>query len=320
MIRILIACKSLAKLLSFGLICCFMSHHDEPIICPNCGFHAAENYCARCGQETHLHKETFWGLVMHFIGHYFHYDSKFWMTLKALWFSPGKLTTAYWNKQRMRFLPPISLYIFISAVYFITYYSVQHHKDDIEYKVTTNGVIKDKEFKDASALVDSLEFQEQLIDSAAQAGLISPFFSKKLHKIADEYGSFSEFKDEQFDHQYPKIFFLMIPALALILKLLFVRRNTVLFLHHAIFAIHFHCLWFSVFFINAIAPLGFVFGKLLTFCLYVCAFVYLVIALRNVYGISKRRAVAFAAVTSTLYLIVFSLAFAALLLLLIVSA
>src|ERR1700743_3096572 len=67
---------------------------------------------------------------MHFLGHYFHYDSKFLQTMKALWFSPGKLTIAYWNKQRMRYISPVSLYIFISAVYFLISFSMP--KENIE--------------------------------------------------------------------------------------------------------------------------------------------------------------------------------------------
>src|ERR1044072_8511954 len=117
-----------------------MSHHNQEIICPNCGFKASHNYCAQCGQETHLHKDTFWGLVMHFIGHYFHYDSKFWKTVKALLTKPGKLTVAYWNKQRMRYIPPVSLYIFLSAVFFlILYLTGASHK--ALYKDAKNDVI-----------------------------------------------------------------------------------------------------------------------------------------------------------------------------------
>ncbi|RYY20354.1 MAG: DUF3667 domain-containing protein, partial [Chitinophagaceae bacterium] len=93
--------------------------HPESITCPNCGFQAERNFCAECGQATHLHKETFVGLVLHFIAHYFHFESKFWVTVKHLISRPGSLTLAYINKKRASFIPPISLYIFISAVFFL---------------------------------------------------------------------------------------------------------------------------------------------------------------------------------------------------------
>ena len=91
-------------------------NHNEEKRCPNCGHIADLNYCPQCGQATHLHKDTFWGMVVHFVGHYFHYDSKFWQTLKDLVKHPGKLTVAYWEKKRARYLPPISLYIFVRCV------------------------------------------------------------------------------------------------------------------------------------------------------------------------------------------------------------
>jgi len=69
----------------------FMHHEKEEIICPNCGTHASGNYCYECGQSNHLHRDTFGGLILHFFEHYFHYDNKFWQTIRTLLFKPGEL-------------------------------------------------------------------------------------------------------------------------------------------------------------------------------------------------------------------------------------
>lgn len=91
------------------------------IICPNCGYKANYNYCAKCGQATHIHQETLWAMITHFLAHYFHYDSKLWLTLKALITRPGKLTAAYRENIRQRYIPPISLYIVVSVFFFLLF-------------------------------------------------------------------------------------------------------------------------------------------------------------------------------------------------------
>ena len=268
-----------------------MSHSSDTIICPNCGTLAADNYCPHCGQETHLHKETFWGLVMHFIGHYFHYDSKFWQTIKALWFSPGKLTVAYVNKQRMRYIPPISLYIFISAVYFLLSITFHHEKDKVK-RVTTLGSSAAAVHSLRSSL-DSLDKDEDMQVAVAQdSSGISRFFSSKSEKIKAEHGNINKFFREQLNHNYPKIFFFMIPVMALILKLLFVRRKTAFFVDHAIFSLHFHSFWFSSLLLT-VFPVPLAVTSILQLLLFVLAAIYMTIALHKVYNIKWFRSVVY---------------------------
>ncbi len=253
--------------------------HNETLVCPNCGFHATGNYCSQCGQETHLHKETFWGLVTHFIGHYFHYDSKFWQTMKALWFSPGKLTVAYWNKQRMRYISPVSLYIFISAVYFLLALSMPSKRTLVDFKENKTG--KDT-VAEAQTKTNSL--------TVATGSKFDQYVTSKFRKIEERHGDYNDFLNETITHNLPKIFFFMIPVMALILKLLFIRRKTTFFVDHAIFALHYHSFWFSLFLIE-----NFPFSKGLQGTLYAISFFiagyYMVRAIHNVYGAKWGRAI-----------------------------
>ena len=256
-----------------------MSNTSENIICPNCGAQASGNYCYQCGQETHLHKETFWALVMHFIGHYFHYDSKFWQTMKALWFSPGKLTIAYMNKQRMRYIPPISLYIFITAVFFLlfTLTSPKKHGAKPTDTVRKNGVY----------IVNPSKNDDD-ISITYQTDSVNTFFGEKLTLIAKEHGNVKEYFQEKLTHDLPKLFFFMIPVMALFLQLLFARRKTLLFVDHAIFALHYQSFWFSLFMLSFIkfTPL---FKVVFLPLLLVVAFFYMIKAMKTVYQIGTMR-------------------------------
>lgn len=87
--------------------------------CLNCGSHVESHYCSNCGQPNLELKESFWGFISHSIGHYFHFDNKFFQTLSPLLTKPGQVTLDYLAGKRARYINPVSMYIFVSIVYFL---------------------------------------------------------------------------------------------------------------------------------------------------------------------------------------------------------
>ena len=90
-------------------------------ICKNCknkleiDFH----FCPKCGQE---HKEkvvTFKQFVLDFLGDYFTFDSLIIRSVRPLLFKPGFLTEEFLAGRRVRYIPPIRMFIFISIVFFL---------------------------------------------------------------------------------------------------------------------------------------------------------------------------------------------------------
>ena len=240
--------------------------------CPNCGTPAPGNYCAQCGQSTHLHEDSFWGLLTHFVAHYFHYDSKFWTTLKTLLFRPGSLTIAYREKKRQRFIPPISLYIFISISFFLLISLHQHytHSEAVDVHTRQTEVQEDKE--------SAAEISATITDSNTFRDLLT----KGIHKLQEES---PEVFMERLMHSFPKMFFFMIPVLALLFKLRFYRRKDLLYAEHAVFALHYHSFVFiaALFvFLNPFEEIEIILNNII---LSVCL-VYFIIAIRKVYGIS----------------------------------
>jgi len=278
-----------------------MPDQEMDKICPNCGQRTTGNYCANCGQETHLHKDTFWGLVSHFVGDYFHYDSKFWQTIKALLFDPGKLTLAYWNQQRMRYLKPVPLYIFISAVFFII--SVNTPTSWLKANFNSKN-----EPQDTTAL-HSKSFNAKLDNSD-----FNKYLSAKIERLTSKHEDVNEFIVEKIQHYVPKIYFFMIPAMALLLKLIFRKRKDLYFADHAIFALHYHAFWFVLFTIGQPAYPETI-KMNLYLLLYIIAFVYMAAALRNVYKISVFKATLNTFTIAVFYLVLLALVFIATLLL-----
>lgn len=103
-----------------------MSHSKErhEKICLNCNAELHGRYCHVCGQENIEPKETVWGLVSHFFYDITHFDGKFFSTTRYLILRPGFLPKEYIAGRRARYLHPIRMYVFSSALFFLCLYSL----------------------------------------------------------------------------------------------------------------------------------------------------------------------------------------------------
>ena len=87
--------------------------------CDNCGAAVPGKYCSHCGQrfEHAIHS------VLHFTREAMedltHADSRLWSTLAALLFKPGFLTREFLSGRRVRYLPPLRLYLVLSVLFFL---------------------------------------------------------------------------------------------------------------------------------------------------------------------------------------------------------
>ncbi len=91
--------------------------------CLNCGAQVQGRYCHICGQENVVPKETFWHMVTHFFYDITHFDSSFFRTVRVLLFKPGFLSSEYINGRRASYLHPIRMYVFMSAIFFLFFFS-----------------------------------------------------------------------------------------------------------------------------------------------------------------------------------------------------
>lgn len=89
--------------------------------CPNCNTQLLkhENFCPNCGQENHTHNNSMRELWHDFIGSLFNFDGKIWTTLSTLFLSPGKVSKDYVEGKKIRYVPPLRMYIFVSAICFL---------------------------------------------------------------------------------------------------------------------------------------------------------------------------------------------------------
>jgi hypothetical protein len=104
--------------------------------CLNCNAEVYGRYCHICGQENAEPKESFWHLVSHFFSDVTHFDGKFFSTVKYLLTKPGFLSLEYMKGRRVRYLNPIRMYVFTSAIFFLFFFSVVKPEDSVNVSKT----------------------------------------------------------------------------------------------------------------------------------------------------------------------------------------
>jgi len=90
--------------------------------CLNCGALVQGRFCQTCGQENVVPHETFTHMVKHFVFDIFHFDSKFFDSMKFLFMKPGFLPQEYIKGRRVRYLNPVKKYVFTSAIFFLFFF------------------------------------------------------------------------------------------------------------------------------------------------------------------------------------------------------
>lgn len=91
-----------------------------PVTCKNCGNHFSGKFCNACGEKVYTEKDK---KVLHLFeeGFHFitHFEGKFFTTLKAIFTSPGKLSSDYCDGLRKKYFKPLSFFLMLVILYLI---------------------------------------------------------------------------------------------------------------------------------------------------------------------------------------------------------
>lgn len=161
-----------------------MSHSKErhEKICLNCNTELNGRFCHVCGQENIEPKESVWSLVSHFFYDITHFDGKFFHTTGLLIKKPGYLPAEYIKGRRARYLHPIRMYVFSSALFFLIFFMLVKPKDIVNGDWTT---LKDK-IQDSVARLDYAQTVVLKTAQTKQDSLaIIASFSEAKEQLAD---------------------------------------------------------------------------------------------------------------------------------------
>ena len=206
----------------------------------------------------------------------FNYDSRVFRTLVPLVSKPGFLTVEYNAGHRVRYVPPVRLFIIISILYFFTLsvsglqgkdINISINESEAAGEVDTSSVIILPEVEDAATEANGSDENSEL----------ETYIVNKLKLAAEN-------RDDIISIIYrwlPRLMFILIPVFALLLKFSF-KGNGYYYLQHLVFGLHFHS--FAFLLALLLMPLSAFNGDWSSYLLLGTIAVYLFIAMRRVYS------------------------------------
>lgn len=242
-------------------------------LCSNCQHPAPDAYCPACGQSTRDLRVSIGSLLHEFFGTLFNVDGKLMRSLMPLFFKPGRLSQVFVEGKRASFVPPIRLYLVSSVLFFLTISLTLDFiaKGSEGVTIKANGKPLTQKSKAEPNPVPAVltntdnepepdppepseesrpasQGKESKPDKDAQPSgwfeTMAENFGKQMNEKGDK---ISEMDQESMVKRIiplivtwtSRLLFILMPLFALILKLLYIRRDPY-YIDHLIFAIHYH--------------------------------------------------------------------------------
>ena len=129
----------------------------HPGACANCGTALAGEYCHHCGQFAHNPLTSFRHAVEDVFESFWHLDGRIFRTLRDL-FVPGRVAHNYLAGHRVRYIPPLRLFVILSLLTFFVGQLVLHVE---EGPIQTGQVAG--EFGQAKSVEEVKRIEERLL-------------------------------------------------------------------------------------------------------------------------------------------------------------
>ena len=280
--------------------------------CHNCGHELHGEFCSHCGQE-HIEENVPAGeMLREFLKDEFHFDYRIVRTILPLLFRPGFLTQEYIAGRRVRYVPPLRTYVFISIILFalvaigakngsLKVLDIGHHTDGTDSGATVKKPRKstrwtinfgvDSTVVQADAAMPSEAVRESLaaaLEREKPDKTKGGIYTRMREGLVAAFRDPDRFIETAVEHS-AQAMFLVMPLVALLLKMLYLRRKRG-YIEHLVFTLHVHAFTFFILAFAAAAaltgwhPLLAMAGWLLW-----SIPVYLLLAMKRVYGQGWRK-------------------------------
>lgn len=249
---------------------------EEGPACRNCGETLLGPYCSSCGQEdVDLHRPL-QQLAQDAVGDLLNLDTRLLRTLGPLFFRPGFLIREYLAGRRARYVPPLKTFLLASVLFF----GLVALLPRTQVTVSQPG--------EASKETPGWLVNFRISEEQEERSWLDRRRNEARRKIKEHP---EEFIDALMAN-LPRAFFLLLPVFALLLKLLYLRRDRY-YIDHLIFALYHHAFAFVILALLVIlgrpwAPAWL--SAPLAPLLWLWFFLYPAIALDRVYGGSRWKA------------------------------
>ena len=217
--------------------------------CDNCGAAVSGHYCAACGQRLEAPVQSLWHFTQEATEDLTHTDSRLWRTLGALLFRPGYLTREFLAGRRVRYLPPVRLYLVISVAFFLWASATHHAKvvlfPDNDPSKAVLAPLDETTFGAARPGESPQQHAERICSSGVNydgpwSARVQPAARRACVRLILDNG---RTLPEVYMHNVPRALFIFLPLLAGVMMLLYWRPRHY-YVEHLLLFVHNHAFLF----------------------------------------------------------------------------
>jgi hypothetical protein len=297
--------------------------------CLNCNTPLTGKYCSTCGQRDLPARQDLGDLFINFISSFYSFESKFFKTFHYLLFRPGKIVAEYNAGKRESFYHPARMYVFLSFIFFlllsifagtdkmnlddsldfnprdsvkadsiiarvdsVVAAETGKRKKPVQNKLGYSVDQQDKGIPEGETLAEYDSIQNAIPESKRD-GFVERFFRRKAFEVEAK----GKDKEKEITKQFiddavgniPRMLFFLMPIFALLLKLLYLRRDY-FYSEHLVFTVLYYDFIYLmgslIILVNQVEWLSWV-----QYVLYGWIGIYLYKSLRNVYKQRRTKTV-----------------------------
>ena len=254
--------------------------------CRNCGAVADGKFCPACGQETFLHVPSAGEFIHELVGHFIVVERSIGRTLRLLLLKPGALTVEYLAGRRAFYVRPLRLYLTLSLLFFAllqfgnyTFLPTESAKQPLATAGLNTRAGGDTA-ESATSRNDASQGEKDGAEfSLPSLGGYGPHIAENMRRLASlPIAEQSKILTYRIIQNSPYAMFLLLPLLALYLKLLYLGIGRY-YGEYLLFALHTNAFAFVMLCAILLAP-----WALLKWTLGVWLVIYLPLAMHNVFG------------------------------------
>lgn len=131
--------------------------HDgpHPSHCENCKTALQGSYCHACGQHGHNPLKSFRHAIEDVFESFWHVDGRIFRTLRDL-LLPWRIINNYLAGQRVRYIPPLRIFVILSLVtFFVAHFAIHSESKPIQFNgADTNGIAAATTVEDVQRMRD----------------------------------------------------------------------------------------------------------------------------------------------------------------------
>jgi hypothetical protein len=274
--------------------------------CLNCGTKLQDLYCHHCGQKDTPRRQTLRELINTYVGLLLNFESNFLHKVGYLLFKPGFLPKEYTAGKRESYYNPAQAYGFISFLFFLLLFSLPDRD-----KLAVNLAVKEQdtiEFND-----DMRGLREELIKAKVKYKSVAEYDSVQMTLASETRDGWlvrkmnirsieldEKYKDDvagnrlatdfgqSFNDNFPKVLFCLLPIFALLLKMLYFRKDFY-YSEHLIFTLFYYNFFYLAATLNLLFNYIPLIGGFLKTGIIFWMVIYLLIAMKKMYQQGWRK-------------------------------